>query len=326
MLPNNFAEGYQGPFAKLCVDFIHYKRSLGRKYVAEAHALRRFDQFTLRMGYPTPILSKELVDQFVERRPPETPRNRELRRLLMKQFARYLISLGYAAYLPLDEKRSRATRYTPYIFTDGELVRFFQTVDKLKPTANSPFLHLVLPVLFRCLYSCGLRISEALNLKIADVDFSEGLFRIRHAKNDQERLVPWSPSLRDVVIPYANQLHLHPNPQDYFFPAHDRTGLIRLDVVYHFRKALWNSGIPYRGKGVGPRIHDFRHTFAVHALRKSIREGRDIYTALPILSVYLGHQSLAATEIYLRLTAECFPDILRCVEQQSNRIFPRREA
>jgi hypothetical protein len=61
-------------------------------------------------------------------------------------------------------------------------------------------------------------------------------------------------------------------------------------------------------------------------LRKSIREGRDIYTALPILSVYLGHQSLAATEIYLRLTAECFPDILRCVEQQSNRIFPRREA
>lgn len=187
-------------------------------------------------------------------------------------------------------------------------------------------MHLVLPILFRFLYGCGLRISEALNLRMADVALTEGLLTIRHSKNDQERLIPLSPSLRDLSVSYAQQLHSNKCPNAYFFPAHDQTQLIRQNIVYHFRELLWNSGISYRGKGIGPRIHDFRHTFAVHSLRKSIAEGRDIYTTLPILSVFLGHQSLGATEVYLRLTAESFPDILQLVEKQSDRIFPQAEA
>ena len=196
MPPISLANLYQGPFSTLCVDFVNYKRSLGRKYTVEALGLKRFDQFTLVAGYKTNCLSKELVDQFIELRPIETPRNRELRRLLMKQFAVYLISLGYQAYVPPSNKRGRTTRYTPYIFTDAELSNFFKTVDNLEPMINSPYMHLVLPVLFRFLYGCGLRISEALNLKMADVDLTEGVLTIRHSKNEQERLIPLSPSLQ----------------------------------------------------------------------------------------------------------------------------------
>jgi len=156
--PINLANLYHGPFSKACVDFINYKRSLGRKYMAESQALKRFDQFTLEIGYRTNHLSKELVDQFIELQPTETPRNRELRRLLMKQFAVYLLSLGYQAYVPPSDKRSRTIRYTPYIFSDGELSNFFNTVDNLKPLVNSPYMHQILPVLFRFLYGCGLRI------------------------------------------------------------------------------------------------------------------------------------------------------------------------
>jgi integrase/recombinase XerD len=326
MPPISLANLYHGPFSTLCVGFVNYKRSLGRKYTVEALGLKRFDQFTLVAGYKTNLLSKELVEQFIELRPTETPRNRELRRLLMKQFAVYLISLGYPAYFPPGDKRSRTTRYTAYIFTDAELSNFFKTLDNLEPMVNSPYMHLVLPVLFRFLYCCGLRISEALNLKMADVDLTEGLLTIRHSKNDQMRLIPLSSSLRDLSMRYAQQLHPNKCPNAYFFPAHDQTPLIRQDIVYHFRKLLWKSGIPYRGKGIGPRIHDFRHTFSVHSLRKSIAEGRDIYTTLPILSVFLGHQSLGATEVYLRLTAESFPGILQLVEKQSDRIFPQGEA
>jgi integrase len=326
MQPTNVGDLYQGPFSTLCVDFINYKRSLGRKYISEAQGLKRFDQFTILMDYKTNILSKELVDKFVELQPTETPRNREIRRTLMKEFALFLTSLGYAAYIHPGYKRSKTARFTPYIFTDLEISNFFKTLDTLEPMINSPHMHLVLPVLFRFLYCCGLRISEALSLKMADVALTEGTLTIRHSKNDHVRLIPLSPSLRDLSLIYAKQLHPYKSPNDYFFPAHDQTHLIRQDVVYHFRKLLWKSGIPYRGKGVGPRIHDFRHTFAVHSLHKSIAEGRDIYTTLPILSVFLGHQSLAATEVYLRLTAESFPDILQIVEKQSHRIFPRREA
>lgn len=325
MLPNDLAELYKGPFSNLCADFIRYKRSLGRKYISEAFGMKRFDQWTIQMGHKTTLLSKELVDQFIQSRPTEAPRNRELRRLLMKQFALYLTSLGHDAYHPLDYKGSRGSQYTPYIFTQLELAHFFKIVDRLDPMMNSPHMHLVLPILFRFLYCCGLRISEALNLRLVEVNLTEGILTIRHSKNDQERLIPLSLSLQEMTRTYASQLHLHSSPIDYFFPAHDHTHLIREDIAYHFRNLLWKSGIPYRGKGIGPRLHDFRHTFAVHSLRKSIAEGRDIYTTLPILSVFLGHQSIAATEIYLRLTAESFPDILQIVEKQSSRIFPRRE-
>ena len=326
MLPNERTPLYHGPFAKLCEGFIRFKRSLGRKYLAEAQGMKRFDQFTLQKGIQDPLLSKDLVNSFLTLRSTETPRNRELRRILMQQFSLYLTSLGYAAYCPPREKRRRTTRYTPYIFTEEELTRFFETVDHLQPMCNSPYMHRVLPVLFRFLYGCGLRISEALHLQIADVDLTEGLITIRHTKNDQERLIPLSPSLQKIALHYVQQVHSHPSPQDYFFPAHDRTVLIRLDVDHHFKKLLWESGIPYRGRGVGPRIHDFRHTFAVHSLRKSVTEGRDIYTTLPMLSVYLGHQSIAATEVYVRLTADSFPDILRSMEPSSHPIFPREEA
>jgi integrase/recombinase XerD len=325
MLLTNLAHLYQGPFSKLCVDFIRYKQSQGRKYISEALGLKRFDQFTLQMGCQTNVLSKELVDQFVKLQPTEAPRNREIRRILLKQFALYLTSLGYEAYIHPGFKRTSTTRYTPYIFSDEELAKFLRAVDNLEPMVNSPYMHLVLPILFRCLYCCGLRISEALDLKLADVNLSEGILTIQHSKNDQERLIPLTASLQAIATTYAKRLHPHPAPQDYFFPAHDRTKLIRQDIVYHFRKLLWKSGIPYQGKGIGPRIHDFRHTFAVHSLRKCITEGRDLYTALPILSVFLGHQSFAATEIYLRLTADSFPHILQLVEQQSRQLFPPRE-
>ena len=259
MALTNLADLYQGPFAQLCVDFIRYKQSLGRKYWAETLALKRFDQFTLQINCQTAVLSKALVDQFVALQPTETPRNRELRRSLIKQFALYLTSLGYEAYIHPGFPKSRASRYTPYIFTDVELSHFFKTVGALEPMMNSPYMHQVLPLLFRFLYGCGLRISEALNLRMADVDLTAGILTIRRSKNDQERLVPLSRSLQDLSVAYVQQLHPHSIPMDYFFPAHDRSNLVRNDVVYHFRKLLWKSGIPYHGKGIGPRIHDFRH-------------------------------------------------------------------
>ena len=316
---------YTGPLSKLCADFINYKRSLGRKYDSEMLGMKRFDQFTIMKNYETDILSKELVDDFVKIHPHETQRNSTIRRILMKQFALYLTSLGLNVYILPDVKRKTVKAFTPYVFSDSEMLAFFNTLDHLQPMMNSPHMHLVLPVLFRILYCCGLRISEALNLRLSDVNLKDGILTVRNSKFDNERLIPMSASLHDVCSAYYSKLHHHKCPNDYFFPAHDNTNMIRQDVVYHFRKQLWESAISYRGKGIGPRIHDFRHTFAVNSLRKCVAEGRDVYTSLPILSVFLGHKSVAATQVYLRLTADSYPDIIQLVEKQSSRIFPEVE-
>lgn len=313
---------FYGPLAQLFTDFINYKRLIGRKYISEALRLKEFDNLTIKMNHKSNILSREIVNEFVKFRPMESHRNNTIRRILMKQFAKYLIGRGYEAYLLADLKVKTKSTFTPYIFSDIEISNFFNTLDKLKPRKISPYMHLVLPVLFRILYGCGLRISEALNLKLSDVDLKQGILTIKNSKNDTDRLIPMSKSLQNICLDYFNKLHHGKTKNHYFFPSHKNGNIIRQNIIYHFRKLHWKSGIAYGGKGKGPRLHDFRHTFAVHSLRKNIKEGKDIYTTLPILSAYLGHKSIQATQRYLRLTADVYPDILELVEKTSKGIFP----
>ena len=72
----------------------------------------------------------------------------------------------------------------------------------------------------------------------------------------------------------------------------------------------------------GPRLHDFRHTFAVHSLRQLVLTGMDVYCALPILSMYLGHKSIGATERYVRLTTDCYPLVMEKINDASRHLFP----
>jgi integrase len=322
MQKNNLNELFDGPFSQLCVDFINYKRSLGRKYISEMFGMKRFDKFTIKHNYKSNILSKDLVENFVKLHKMETQRNSMIRRILMQQFALYLSSMGHNAYIIPKLKVKTTSSFTPYIFSESEISAFFHTIDHLAARKVIPYIYLILPVVFRILYCCGLRISEALNLKISDINLDEGILTVRHAKCDTERLIPISESLNNLCKDYMTKMHKNKKSNDYFFPSHDNTNIIRQTIFYHFRKILWKSGISYRGKGIGPRLHDFRHTFAVHSLKKCVSEGKDIYTFLPILSVFLGHNSVAATQIYLRLTAESHPDIIQLTEKNTSKIFP----
>ena len=85
---------------------------------------------------------------------------------------------------------------------------------------------------------------------------------------------------------------------------------------------MWSAGISHGGRGNGPRVHDFRHTFAVHSLQRCDQCGIDTYVFLPILAAYLGHTKTTTTEKYLRLTSETFPDLLHKSEAISNSIIP----
>lgn len=79
------------------------------------------------------------------------------------------------------------------------------------------------------------------------------------------------------------------------------------------------------GKGQGPREHDIRHSFCVHSLRSLYLAGIDLYCTLPVLSVYVGHKSIAATQVYLRLTADMYPDICSRLEKEHGQIIPSKE-
>jgi integrase len=88
---------------------------------------------------------------------------------------------------------------------------------------------------------------------------------------------------------------------------------------------MFQAGIPYRGKGKGPRLHDLRHTFCVHSLQKMLQSGKEPYAALPILMTYVGHKSVNATSRYIHLSAESYPALLKQTEALFGSLIPWEE-
>lgn len=313
--------GFVGDFRELLIQFVQLKQSLGFDYTTETNTLKRFSKFTLKHTITNHALTKELVDAWTVKIPNERDVTWEKRINNLKQFALFLSNLGYDAFIPVCRAKINRNLYVPHIFTSEELRRFFTACENIKPHPLSN-KHFILPAIYRLLYGCGLRISEVVALKLKDVDLKHGIITIRGSKFKKDRLIPMSSSLTTYLETYSLKIHTISTPEDYFFIKKDKTAIASDTVYKNFRKILWKSGISHGGKGRGPPLHDFRHTFAVHSLNHMVRQGIDLYCALPILSTYLGHASVEATGRYLRLTAEAYPEILDTVTQTCAYIFP----
>lgn len=303
-----------GVFAKLADDFLVFKRGQGYKYYSEAKVLGRFCRFAEKYPLDRPMLTKELIADWTSSREDETKKSRMHRITCVNQFGKYMKQMGYEVCAIPPQPRWNSNSFTPYIFTHDEISKLFQASDNIKPTPASRNIHKALPVLLRLLYGCGLRVSEAVGLLYRDVDLENGILTIREAKNGRDRLIPISQSLQALFRKYCDDVIPWASDDDFFFMAPDRTILSPNTVYGRFRRILWDGGIPYKGKGNGPRLHDLRHTFAVHTLQKWVETGKDLTAILPFLSVFMGHKSFSATSRYLRLTAEVYPDVVRQVE------------
>lgn len=310
-----------GIFAPLADEFISFKRAQGYKYNSEAKVLRRFCHFAEGYDLEKPVLTKEMAMDWSASRKGEAAKSRMHRVSMLNQFSRFLTDTGHEAYLP-PSSHWRPDAFTPYVFTHEEIERILQASDSIPPVAQSREMHKELPILFRLLYGCGLRVSEAVRLRCRDVDVEKGILTVRETKNGQDRLIPISKSLQQMMRDYKTNTGYWLYDDDFFFPAPDRTMLSTVTVYQRFRRLLWAAGIPYKGKGNGPRLHDLRHTFAVHTLQKWVEAGEDLTAMLPILSVFMGHKSIHATSRYLRLTAEVYPDVMRQVEDTCAYVVP----
>ena len=184
-----------------------------------------------------------------------------------------------------------------------------------------------MPCLFRLLYSTGMRISEALNIKNGDVNFQSDLIFLTKTKNGKERIIPMNPELKVVLSQYMKYRDMMPvkgicKPERHLFVSGIGKPFTATTPYTFFKKILRQCGIAHKGKNQGPRVHDLRHTFAVHTLQKMATEGVDLYAGLPVLSVLLGHASVRETEWYLRLTREFYPEVIDIISSTTGGIFP----
>lgn len=312
-----------GPFKKLCYKYISYKRSLGYDFgTTHIYSIRNMDRFFRNYNFDTPRLTKEMVLSFTAYRENESLKTQHYRMCLIRQFAIFITTLGYDAYVLPVEFMKIGKVFTPCILTYDEISRIIKASDNLKICSHSPIRHLIYPVLMRMLYGCGLRISEALSLKVSDVDLIDGILTVRNSKFNKSRLVPMSASLTKICRSYAAKMNSTVKKDGYFFPAPDK-GRYNRNVVYvGFKNLLKKAGIVRIGYASGPRLHDLRHTFAVHSLEKMVAEGIDTYCSLPILCAYLGHRGIESTEKYLRLTKQSFSRLTGPLETLYKGVFP----
>jgi len=181
---NNFVSA----FADRLVGFLEQKRALGFSF-SNTTDFKFFDRMCAEQYPDESTLTSEICYAWATRRNNESVKTTARRMPFIREFARYLLRNGEQAYvLPIGIEK-KGQKYIPHIYSHTELSVMWQAFDSIKPTKVYPVAHLVLPALVRLLYCCGMRPSEALNLRMDDVDLCSGKIFIAEAKGNRDRIV-----------------------------------------------------------------------------------------------------------------------------------------
>lgn len=323
-MKNKLPYEYTSSLANMIKGFIDEKHLSGYRFTVQERWMKQLDKYCADLSILSGELTVDLLKNFCNRNPDESQMTRQQRLCMVSQFAKYLQKNRYSIGIPeTPVKVFSYPKRIPYIFTEAELKALYIQIDNWETTSQSRgYRKQMDPVIFRMVYGCGLRIMEALRLRITDVDFKSNTLYIYDSKNGRDRIVPMSESLSERCRIYSGQLQKFGKPNDYFFPGFSTSSHISHESTYkRFREYLWKAGIPHSGHG--PRIHDFRHTFCIHRLKYWVLSGRDLKNLLPYLAAYLGHADFRGTEYYLRLTADLYPELISILEHAHGYIIPK---
>lgn len=297
--------------------FIDYKVSNNQNEFSYAFLFKGLDAFLMDRGYSKSYIDKTIYKDWLAFRNESVSQVTVAREVsMMRMFLIFTTKLGNECYIPAPMIAPKKS-HIPHIFSEEELASLFTAVDDLRIknryTHNS--VHMM-PALFRLLYSTGMRIGEALEIRNRDIDMNARIIKLRKTKNGHERLSPINDSLARVLDEYIVNRNRIPRaginaPDGYFFCGTRGQKAQQTTVRDWFHIARREAGIPYYGRSSGPNVHSLRHTACVHSLLKMVKSGRDPYCCLPMLSTFMGHRDVMDTEYYLHLSEELYPEIVR---------------
>ena len=289
---------------RLIEQYISFQRSLGSAFIRDAEMLRAFCRTRGPRANVADIHVRH-VDAFLGKARPVT-KTWFNKLSCLRGFFRYAVSRGYVTAAPLPTVMpKRPPLFVPYIYTREELCRLLEMVES--PRRKSILEPATIRAMILVYYGTGLRLREAINLTRADVDLSRSLLTIRNTKFGKTRLVPVGPQLRRMLVQYDRTRPKDRQADAPFFATRAGDSIPRDGFQLKFRTLCNCAGIRRTDTRQQPRIHDLRHTFAVHRLTSWYHEGADVQRLLHHLSVYLGHVHLQDTQVYLSMT----PELLR---------------
>jgi len=292
----------KGAFAEYIIGLIRLRRTVGFRYMEGERILYRFSEFC-NLHFPDELeLTEQIVRKWIEN--PNEYKNayQTYRMAAVRNLGIYMTGMGRNAYvLPVEFYPRPDPRYVVRIYTKEELAKIFKCADRCSQNTKSPYLHLIVPVIFRLLYCCGLRPREARKLKSENIDLNNGEIRIIQSKGLKDRLVVMAEDMTALCMRYNEKMEqLCPN-REYFFQS-DRTNgaYVKSWIERHFNILLEQSNISDSSFSK-PRLYDLRHTFATHCLQQWVEQGKDVNSKLLYLSAYMGHKDVTNTAYYIHL-------------------------
>ena len=301
--------------------YLALQRALGRQYRNEARILASLDGFLAARH--AEALTADQFAAWVGCHAHLSPTTRRTYMCMVRNLCLYQRRNEPRCFVPdLQCFPRRGSPAPPFILNERQIVALLRSAARLPATRDSPLRPAVYRLAIVLLYTTGLRRGELVRLALADCDTARGTLRVRSSKFRKSRLVALSADASRELQEYLEQrLRFGTEPAAPLLAhgpearrAYSGTGFSN-GVRQLFRAADVRNA-----RGARPRVHDLRHTYAVHALAREYRCGRDPQTLLPTLANAMGHASPAATAHYLTCLE---PVLAAAAERVADRLRPR---
>ena len=297
--------------------YVEGKRSGGADYAGGTRSLASFCRHAGNVDLSS--ISERQVASFLDG-PQTSPRTWRHKYNSLRNFFLFWVARSAMPALPMPPARPPvAQTFVPYIYSRAEIRLLLSTVRSSQEKDRCKIDPRTLRALLLFLYGTGALVGEARRLLREDVDLRRRLIIIRSNRFNRSRQIPIGPDLYKVLRRYHSTNHQKGKmkaPQ--FFLNKEGDVLNEVTLAKAFLRLRRMTGIVrYDGARYQPRLHDLRHTFAVHRLTAWIKHGADLNRMIPALSAYIGQVGLSSTERYLSLTPERF-------RTQLDRLSPRR--
>lgn len=284
--------------------FIELRQLSGTDYATQALLLSYFDHFLAEQSWYCHYITRQLIEDYQCTLTELAPRTRINRLCVVHQWCEYLATTEPISYVPESIKNiSSGTTHKPYIYSIEEIRTLMDAAQLLTPTNSlRPY---TCRTLIGLLYTCGIRIGEALALNLQDFNTENETLFIADGKFHKSRWVPLTTSTCQAINEYiqkrCHNTYCFPDSPLFINLRHQR--LRHNSFCHDFHRLLTYCGISQQ-TGCHPRVHDLRHTFAVSRLLGWYREGVDVNSLLPALATFMGHVNIVSTQLYLQPTKE----------------------
>lgn len=292
--------------------YVEWKRFCGHEFASGEKTLLSFLRFIGDVELAD--IRKGHISSFVRTHEKKAARFQGKHYKVLARFVQHWAQRGELRAIPLPRPREKMSMLLPHVYSRAQVRRLLNNIEQNQRSMNCMLDGRTVRAFLLFLYGTGAYVGEALRLKMSDLDFARGTIKLRRIAGARERILPLARHLRRILEDYRSALPESCRESQAFFVDKLGKSLNTTTVSKMYQKLRRRAGI-YRTDGirVQPRLHDFRHTFAVHTLTAWLNQGKDLRRTLPALSAYMGLVKFTTAERYLRMVPERFRPQLKAL-------------